>query len=90
MKQLRNYMEDAVQQYLFQWLSEMDVCHCEECQLDIAAIMLNRLKPHYGVTETGAMYAQLRDFSLQYRADIMAALSYAVEIVRERPHHDRT
>ena len=87
MRQLRNYMEEAVEQYIEQWLPQADVCQCEDCRLDIMAIMLNALPPQYGVTDTGAMFAKLREFSFQHRADIMAAMISAIEKVKGKPSH---
>ena len=84
---MRNYTEDAVRLYLDRWLKEVEVCQCESCRLDIMAIMLNKLKPKYVVTDKGALYAQMGDFDPQYRTDLMTVMTQAVQIVRRGPRH---
>lgn len=86
--QLRNIMEDAVSQYMDHWLPISDVCQCEICRLDIMAIMLNRLPSNYVVTDTGALLARLHEFDLQHKADIMVAMTDAIEIVKKHPRHN--
>jgi len=88
MKQLRNFTEEAVKVYLDRWFEEADVCHCNDCRLDVMAIMLNTLKPKYVVTDTGALYAQLSDFDPQNRIDYMTVMSQAVQVVNQGPRHD--
>lgn len=86
-RQLRNYTEDEVRGYLDKWFSEADVCHCDGCRLDVMAIMLNNLPPHYVVTDQGALYAQMDDFSMQHRVDMMSTMAMAAQIVKARPRH---
>jgi competence protein ComFB len=87
MKQLRNYTEDAVRLYLDRWYKEADICQCDNCRLDVMAIMLNSLPPKYVVTDTGALYAQLTDFDPQNRIDFMTVMTQAMQIVRQQPLH---
>jgi len=87
MKQLRNQTEDAVRQYIDRWYKETDVCQCENCRLDVMAIMLNKLKSKYVVTDKGELYAQLDDFDPQYRIDFMTVMTQAVAIVKKKPRH---
>ena len=87
MKHLRNFTEEAVKVYLDRWFVEADICHCDECRLDVTAIMLNNLKPKYIVTDTGALYAQLDDFDPQYKIDFMTVMSQAAQIVKNSPRH---
>lgn len=86
--QLRNIMEDAVMQYVDHWLPSSDICRCEACRLDIMALMLNNLPAYYVVTDAGALFARLHEFDLQYKADIMVAMTDAVEKVRNNPRHE--
>ena len=87
MKQLRNYTEDAVQVYLNRWYPESDICQCENCRLDVTAIMLNNLQPHYVVSDKGALYAQMSDFNPQYKVDVMTAMELAIKTVSQEPRH---
>jgi len=87
MKYLRNYTEDAVKAYMDRWYKEANVCQCEECRLDVMAIMMNNMKPKYVVTDTGALYAQLDEFEPQNKIDFMTLMSQACETVRKSPRH---
>ena len=87
MKVLRNYTEDAVSQYLEKWYPESGACQCEGCRLDVMALMLNNLHPKYVVTDTGALYAQMEDFDLQSRIDLMSEMTLAIQTVQKRPRH---
>jgi len=87
MKELRNYTEEAVRAYLEKWYPDSGGCQCEGCRLDVMAIMLNSLKPKYVVTDTGALYAQMDDFSLQNRIDFMSEMTAAISVVSSRPRH---
>jgi competence protein ComFB len=88
MKRLRNYTEEAVTMFLDRWLKEADVCNCEECRLDVMAIMLNELPPKYVVTEKGALFAQMNEFEPQNRIDLITLLTQAAQIVKEHPRHN--
>ena len=90
MKILRNFTEESVKVYLDRWLPESDVCQCDDCRLDVMAIMLNTLPPKYVVTDTGALYAQLVDFNPQNRIDYMTVMSQAVKTVNNGPRHADT
>jgi competence protein ComFB len=89
MKQLHNIMEVLAKDYISQHLSKHGgICTCEDCQLDIMAIILNKMKPHYVVSDTGAMYAKAKNFDFQPNVDLAIAMAEAMEIVKSRPRHD--
>lgn len=86
---LENYMEVAVEHILPHMLKAFpDFCQCEHCLLDVKAMALNQLKPHYIVTETGEMYSKLDEMRTQFEADVMKSLVEAIIIVRQNPRHD--
>ena len=87
-RQLRNFTEEAVKLYIDRWYKDADICQCDDCRLDVEAIMLNNLPPKYVVTDTGALYAQLTDFDPQNKLDYMVALTQAVKIVSKAPRHE--
>ena len=89
MKVLRNFTEEAVKVYLDRWFKEADMCHCEDCRLDVMAIMLNALPQKYVVTDTGALFAQLGDFDPQNRTDYMTIMIQAVQTVNKGPRHQK-
>jgi len=41
MSQIKNYMEEVVFSLMKDVLSDINVCSCEKCRMDIAAIALN-------------------------------------------------
>ncbi len=84
--ELRNYMEISVDHYLPNLLRAFpDVCTCEHCLMDIKAIALNSLKPHYVVTSKGEVYSKLDEMNLQYETDILKALIDAINVVSKKP-----
>ncbi len=88
MAELTNFMEKLV----FNKLEEIvrtrnDICTCEQCRLDIAAIALNDLTPRYIVTDRGELYTKLDMMETQFGIDVLMAIGKAVAIVSERPRH---
>lgn len=45
MTQIKNYMEEIVFSLMKEVLADINVCSCEKCKMDIAAIALNDLPP---------------------------------------------
>jgi len=66
---------------------DADVCHCDTCRMDVAAIMLNNLRQKYVVTDEGALYAQLDDFDPQHKVDFITIMNQAAKIVNNSPRH---
>lgn len=88
MNQLKNTMEEMVLQYVSEHISNTGICECENCRLDITAIMLNKLQPHYVVTDEGVLLARVKQCDFQYKVDIAIAMTEAVEIVKNKPRHN--
>ena len=87
---LQNLMEDAVEDVLNKLLLEdKNICHCDKCKLDIAAIALNNLKPKYVVTDKGCLYAKADTMNYQFDADIIREITKAMQIVKKYPHHNK-
>lgn len=85
---LKNYMELAVDHVLPNLLKAFDnICTCEKCILDIKAIALNKLKPHYVATRKGELYTKVDEMEGQFEADVMKALIDAIQIVSKNPRH---
>ena len=88
---LKNYMEDIVLGLLDEVLKKFpDICTCENCRYDIAAITLNSLKPKYGVTRLGEVFSRAVSLEPQYRADVISAIAKAVIKVKDNPKHTKT
>jgi len=66
-----------------------DMCLCNECIVDIAAIALNNVKPLYRFSLLGTLYASQAISSDQAYADsIKQAVTDAIVKVKNNPAHD--
>lgn len=64
-----------------------NICKCEECVLDMAALALNNLKPMYRVSLMGTLYAHtLQD--TEYGKHVKDTVTDAVKKVAKNPSHD--
>lgn len=89
MEGLKNIMEDDVEDQLNKLLPTMpNICSCEICRLDMATYALNRLKPNYVRTNTGALFHKLNTSSTQAKTEILTAVVTAINIIGSHPHHD--
>lgn len=85
---LYNIMEDEVKYAIDKILkTRKDICDCEKCRLDIAAIALNHLPPKYVVTEKGELYERANNLNLQFEADVVKEVAKAIEKVNRKPQH---
>ncbi len=84
---LVNAMEDLVEQKLDEILSFYDCCKCDQCKMDMKAYALNQVVPKYVVSSKGALYAKLESIGFQHRADILMAVTKAIELVSTNPRH---
>ena len=64
-----------------------DFCKCEQCKLDIMALVLNRLPARYIVTAKGRIMTKIKETEVQFQADIIREIVIALEIVRIKPRH---
>ncbi len=87
--ELRNLLKDEVLYLVDKVLKDMDdICKCEQCKLDIAAIALNNLKPKYVVTEKeGYVFSKADSLKPQFSTDIITEITKAIEVVRDNPRH---
>jgi len=81
-------MEYAVLHYLDDVMETMNVCRCEKCKMDVIALTLNRLPPKYVVTETGELFSKVDLLKTQFEVDIVSAIAFAAEKVKNHPLHD--
>lgn len=84
---LKNYMEDAVFNYIDGLIKKLGSCNCPRCRIDIAALALNRLKPHYVATEEGEVYKKSMILLAQFEADVTTVLIDCIETVKRTPKH---
>jgi competence protein ComFB len=90
MEGLKNITEDDVEYQLDELLSKMpNICSCKECRLDMATYALNRLKPNYIRTDTGALFHKVNVSSTVAKTEILTAVLTAINTIGEHPHHDK-
>jgi competence protein ComFB len=65
-----------------------ELCRCNECVVDMAAIALNTVKPLYRFSLLGTLYAAQAMNEQSYADSVQQAVAQAVEKVRQNPSHD--
>lgn len=86
---IKNHMEDLVWNNIDSIIARhQNICDCEKCRYDIAALALNFLPPRYTVTEKGETYTRIKSLEQQFNIDIITAISHAIKIVNNQPHHE--
>lgn len=87
--ELQNYTETVVREVLNEMLGRRnDICKCEKCRLDIMAIALNNLSPHYFVSRKGEVYSKLLASYMETRTKVVTEVTKAIMLVERQPHHD--
>ena len=89
MKNVVNYMEIWVKEYMEVLLEKTDGCKCEKCQRDIFTLSMNKLKPYYVATPLGKIMAKLESTKQQVETDIIVEVTKAINKVNNSPNHDR-
>ena len=86
----KNIMEEAVVYQLNKILPTMpNICSCEDCKLDMITYALNRLRPQYVRTDTGALFQKLNNSSPQAEVEILATVISAINTIGAHPHHQK-
>ena len=89
MYSLKNHMEEVVFNQMKSVLSGIDVCTCDKCAMDIAAIALNELPAKYIVTDRGALFSKIDALYQQFEIGVTTAIIRAAQIVQKNPMHDK-
>ncbi len=85
---LINYTEKWVWEVLEEVLAEHpDVCCCEQCRYDMAALALNNLKPNYVISKHGQVYTKTKMLLQQNKTDVLTEVLKAVGKIHKNPHH---
>ncbi|MCL2880400.1 MAG: late competence development ComFB family protein [Treponema sp.] len=87
---LKNEAEQLVLRELEHQLnaSQYDVCRCNDCVADMAAIALNAVKPLYRYSLLGSLYTAQAVNEKDYADSVQQAVAAAIEKVRNNPSHD--
>lgn len=88
MSQIKNYMEEIVFSLMREVLEDINVCCCDKCVIDIAAIALNDLPPRYIVSEKGELYSKINSLKQQFEVDVISAITKAAVLVKRSPRHE--
>lgn len=79
MMEIRNVMEDAVKVMVEELFEREDrekrlgYCTCDQCKLDVACYVLNRVKPEYIVSSRGLAYSEKEGLDkVQRQADLIS------------------
>lgn len=65
-----------------------EMCHCNDCMIDVAAIALNNVKPLYRYSLLGTLYASQAMTEQTYAQSVREAVAQAIEKVKKNPSHD--
>ncbi|MDR0450575.1 MAG: late competence development ComFB family protein [Treponema sp.] len=88
---LKNEAEKLILNELGQRLESYpdEICTCNDCVVDMAAIALNSVKPLYRYSLLGGLYAaEAINDRKDYAESIRNAVDAAIEKVRQNPSHD--
>ncbi len=85
-----NVTEVAVEALVDKVLKDEQACTCRRCKMDVMAIALNALPPQYVVSEEGRIcgICKLQGL-LPNKVEVYRAVLEAVQMVKQRPHHER-
>ena len=67
---------------------EQEICRCDECVMDMAAMALNTVKPMYRYSLLGQMYAASAMSEQAYADSVQQAVANAIVKVSENPGHE--
>jgi len=65
-----------------------EICRCNECIVDMAAIALNAVKPLYRFSLLGTQYAAQAMNEKSYAESVEQAVTQAIKRVKANPAHD--
>jgi competence protein ComFB len=87
---LKNEAEQLVLHELEQQIEAYgpELCRCNECIVDMAAIALNSIKPLYRFSLLGTLYAAQAMNEQSYAESVKEAVTQAITKVRFNPAHD--
>ena len=88
-----DYLENEAESLVFKELEEQlnegwanDICKCQDCVLDMAALALNSVKPFYRASLMGKVYASSLTAS-DYGEEVREAVNKAITKISVNPAH---
>jgi len=88
--QLKNEAEQLVYSELEAQLAAADenICRCNDCVMDMAAMALNNVKPVYHFSILGTLYAAQAKSNQAYADSVRQQVANAIAKVSSNPSHD--
>jgi len=89
---LENLAENLVFQELYDFSQKFakahdpEFCNCSICLSDVAAIVLNDLKPYY--CSNFMDKEKSNEYYSKYKAEVQQKILKAFELVKKNPHHE--
>jgi len=65
-----------------------NICRCNDCVVDMAAMSLNSVKPLYRFSLLGTLYAAQAMNEKTYAESVQKAVAKSIEKIRQNPSHD--
>lgn len=84
---VKNVMEEIVGRRMDPIIKEFKCCTCDKCKADIAAYVLNNIRPKYVSTEKGELFSRSVQFDKNFDMNLTILISTAVKQVKENPRH---
>jgi competence protein ComFB len=90
LENLANEAEHLVHEELGRQLEAYrgEICLCNDCVADMAAMALNMVKPLYRYTLLGTLWASRARDDAAYDTSVREAVSHAIAKIRANPSHD--
>lgn len=82
-----NVYENLVNERLEEFQTMFDVCTCQRCTADVAALALTNLPSKYIVTDNAKTIPLLSFYREKFKSSVAAQLSSACIVVKEHPYH---
>lgn len=87
--EFKNVMEEIVLLKVDEIMKTVDICQCEQCRLDIASIVLNRVPAKYVATTEGSIISKTDSLNKRFEIRLVTEIAKAIRVVRENPHHSK-
>lgn len=82
-----NVMERLVEGKLGHYVKMFGLCSCHQCVLDVKALTLNSLVPHYVTMDEKELSFRMDLYETRFQSTVTAQILLACQAVMERPRH---
>lgn len=82
-------MEEIVLNKVDEIINTVEGCKCEQCRLDIASYVLNRVPTRYVATAEGSIISKVDSLDKKFEIQLVTEIVKAIQIVQENPHHQK-